>query len=143
MNILRVTASTDPSMGGPPQGITNSIAELARLGVHNELVCCDPPDAAWSGMDSFPVHAPIRGNMDLPTHPRSDLTGPQEERCSNPPDQDFRPVAKDEAMRVTGGRRGKRGARGAGFGQRRAFQPPVAGCALCLRLRGCPAGRKD
>jgi len=91
MNILRVTASTDPLMGGPPQWITNAIAELARLGVHNELVCCD---AAWSGMNSFPVHAPGRGNMDLPTHPRSDLTGPQEERCSNRSTKTFVPLPK-------------------------------------------------
>jgi glycosyltransferase involved in cell wall biosynthesis len=46
-----------PSMGGPPQGIRNSIGELARLGIHNEVVCCDTLDANWLGMDSFPVHA--------------------------------------------------------------------------------------
>lgn len=57
MNILRVTASMDPAMGGPPQGIRNSIAELERLGIRNEAVCCDAPDAAWLGKDSFPVHA--------------------------------------------------------------------------------------
>ena len=44
-------------MGGPPQGIRNSIAELERLGIHNEAVCCDAPDSAWLGKDSFPVHA--------------------------------------------------------------------------------------
>lgn len=44
-------------MGGPPQGIRNSIAELERLGIRNEAVCCDAPDAAWLGKDSFPVHA--------------------------------------------------------------------------------------
>jgi hypothetical protein len=47
----------DPAMGGPPQGIRNSIAELERLGIRNEAVCCDAPDAAWLGKDSFPVHA--------------------------------------------------------------------------------------
>jgi glycosyltransferase involved in cell wall biosynthesis len=57
MNVLRVTASMDPAMGGPPQGIRNSIAELERLGISNEAVCCDAPDAAWLGKDSFPVHA--------------------------------------------------------------------------------------
>lgn len=57
MNVLRVTASMDPAMGGPPQGIRNSIAELERLGIHNEAVCCDAPDAEWLGKDSFPVHA--------------------------------------------------------------------------------------
>jgi len=57
MNVLRVTASMDPAMGGPPQGIRNSIAELDRLGIRNEAVCCDAPDEAWLGKDSFPVHA--------------------------------------------------------------------------------------
>ena len=57
MNVLRLTASMDPAMGGPPQGIRNSIAELERLGIRNEAVCCDAPDAAWLGKDSFPVHA--------------------------------------------------------------------------------------
>ena len=57
MNVLRVTASMDPATGGPPQGIRNSIAQLVRLGISNEVVCCDAPDAAWLGKDSFPVHA--------------------------------------------------------------------------------------
>jgi len=43
-------------MGGPPQGIRNSIGELERLGIHNEVVCCDAPDAAWLGRDSFPIY---------------------------------------------------------------------------------------
>jgi hypothetical protein len=45
MNVLRVTASMDPSMGGTPKGIRNSIGELARLGIRNEVVACDPSDA--------------------------------------------------------------------------------------------------
>jgi glycosyltransferase involved in cell wall biosynthesis len=57
MNILRVTASMDPSMGGPPQGIRNSIAELERLGIRNEVVSCDAQDAAWLGQDDFSIHA--------------------------------------------------------------------------------------
>ena len=44
-------------MGGPPQGIRNSIGELERLGIRNEVVSCDAPDAAWLGQDSFPIHA--------------------------------------------------------------------------------------
>ena len=56
MNVLRVIASMDPSMGGPPQGIRNSIGELERLGIHNEVVCCDAPDAAWLGRDSFSIY---------------------------------------------------------------------------------------
>jgi len=57
MNVLRVTASMDPSMGGPPQGIRNSIGELERLCIRNEVVSCDAPDAAWLGRDDFPIHA--------------------------------------------------------------------------------------
>lgn len=57
MNVLRVTASMDPTVGGPPQGIRNSIVELERLGISSEAVCCDAPGAAWLGKDSFPVHA--------------------------------------------------------------------------------------
>ncbi len=137
MNILRVTASTDASMGGPPQGIMNSIAELGRFEIHNEVVCCDAPDAAWSGMHSFPVHAPGNGRYGLAFISKIGSDRAASRTVLQPLDQDFRLVAKAEAMRVTGGRRRKRGAggewtsrvergresgaRGAGFGQRRAF----------------------
>ena len=70
MNVLRVTASMDPAMGGPPQGIRNSIAELERLGIRNEAVCCDAPDAAWLGKDSFPVHALGPGKYGFAYTPR-------------------------------------------------------------------------
>ena len=47
----------DPAQGGPVQGIRNSIPELERLGVHNEVVCLDDPNAPFLGKYNFPVHA--------------------------------------------------------------------------------------
>ena len=47
----------DPKMGGPCQGIRNSIPELEKLGVHNQVVCLDKPAAGFLGNDNFPVHA--------------------------------------------------------------------------------------
>lgn len=47
----------DPATGGPCQGIRNSIAAMAVLGVTNEVVTVDDPDAPFLGMDVFPVHA--------------------------------------------------------------------------------------
>lgn len=57
MNLLRLIGSMNPSSGGPCQGIRNSIPELEKLGVRNEVACLDAPDAAFLGMDSFPVYA--------------------------------------------------------------------------------------
>lgn len=63
MNILRVISSMDPASGGPCQGIRNSIPELAKIGVQNEVVCLDAPSAGFLGKDSFTVHAigPAKG----------------------------------------------------------------------------------
>ncbi|WP_240735190.1 glycosyltransferase [Hymenobacter sp. UV11] len=54
----------DPSHGGPSQGIRNSIPELEKIQVHNEVVCLDSPEAFFLGKDSFPVHAlgPSKGH---------------------------------------------------------------------------------
>lgn len=57
MRILRVIASMDPASGGPCQGIRNSIPALKKLGVENEVVCLDAPDAPFIGSDPFPVTA--------------------------------------------------------------------------------------
>ncbi|MCF2501513.1 glycosyltransferase [Dyadobacter chenhuakuii] len=57
MKILRVIPSMDPSIGGPCQGIRNSIPELTKLGIENEVVCMDAQDADYLGMDSFPIKA--------------------------------------------------------------------------------------
>ncbi len=57
MNVLRVIASMNPELGGPCQGIRNSIPELAKLGVRNEVVSLDESDAFFMGKDAFPIHA--------------------------------------------------------------------------------------
>ncbi|KAA3439600.1 glycosyltransferase [Rufibacter hautae] len=57
MKILRVIGSMNPASGGPCQGIRNSIPELEKLGVSNEVVCLDSPEAAFLGKDEFTIHA--------------------------------------------------------------------------------------
>lgn len=55
--ILRVITSMNPENGGPCQGIRNSIPALKKLGVYNEVVCFDSPDASFLGSDDFTIHA--------------------------------------------------------------------------------------
>ena len=57
MNLLRVIASMDPVKGGPCQGIRNSIPEMEKLCVHNEVVSLDNPDAYFLKKDPFKIHA--------------------------------------------------------------------------------------
>lgn len=57
MNLLRIITSMDPASGGPCQGIRNSIPELEKIGVHNEVVSLDDPSMDFLGKDSFPIHA--------------------------------------------------------------------------------------
>lgn len=57
MRILRVISSMDPVHGGPCQGIRNIVPALSALGVHNEVLSFDAPDAAFLGQDPFPIHA--------------------------------------------------------------------------------------
>ena len=73
MKILRVTGSMDPAYGGPPHGIRASIREMAELGVENEVVCCDAPDAKWIGRDAFPLHALGPGRFGFSYTPRLGL----------------------------------------------------------------------
>lgn len=61
MNLLRIITSMDPASGGPCQGIRNSIPELEKLNVRNEVLCLDDPNASFVGKDPFPVHAIGRG----------------------------------------------------------------------------------
>jgi len=63
MKILRVITSMNPEHGGPCQGIRNSIPALQKLGVHNEVVSFDSPDASFLGIDNFTIHAigPAKG----------------------------------------------------------------------------------
>ncbi|TAE28697.1 MAG: glycosyltransferase [Cytophagales bacterium] len=56
MKVLRLIGSMDPLTGGPCQGIRNSIAALTTLGVYNEVVCLDAPNANYLGADPFPIH---------------------------------------------------------------------------------------
>lgn len=63
MKVLRIIASMDPASGGPCEGIRNSIPELAKLRVHNEVVSLDDPKASFLGKDPFKITAlgPGRG----------------------------------------------------------------------------------
>ncbi|CAN5430545.1 glycosyltransferase [soil metagenome] len=56
MKLLRIIPSMDPASGGPCQGIRNIIPALQRLGIQNEVVCLDPPDAEFVGKDLFTIH---------------------------------------------------------------------------------------
>ncbi|MCH6234040.1 glycosyltransferase [Cognataquiflexum rubidum] len=57
MKYLRVISSMDPASGGPCQGIRNSITELQKLGIDNQVICLDAPDALFLGKDPFPIIA--------------------------------------------------------------------------------------
>ncbi|MFP9099571.1 glycosyltransferase [Flavobacterium sp. RHBU_24] len=63
MKILRVIASMNPEAGGPCQGIRNSIPAMDALGIYNEVVSFDAPNAAFLGKDSFTINAigPAKG----------------------------------------------------------------------------------
>jgi len=63
MRILRVIVTMDPSFGGPCQGIRNSIPEQEKLGITNEVLCFDTPDAQYLGKDGFIIHTigPAKG----------------------------------------------------------------------------------
>ncbi len=56
MKLLRIIPSMNPASGGPCQGIRNIIPALKKLGIQNEVVCLDPPDAEFVGKDSFTIH---------------------------------------------------------------------------------------
>ncbi len=47
----------DPSYGGPCQGIRNIVPELEKLGVSNEVVCLNSPEAPYLANDPFRIHA--------------------------------------------------------------------------------------
>lgn len=57
MNILRIIASMDPATGGPCQGIRNSVPELKRIGLRNEIVCLDDPSSPFLSEDLCKIHA--------------------------------------------------------------------------------------
>ncbi|PWJ55984.1 glycosyltransferase involved in cell wall biosynthesis [Dyadobacter jejuensis] len=57
MKILRVIPSMDPLQGGPCQGVRNSIPELEKLNVTNEVVCFDEPSSSFIKEDNFKIYA--------------------------------------------------------------------------------------
>ena len=57
MKILRVIPSMNPKMGGPCQGIRNSIPQLKEWGVVNEVVSMDSSNEDFLNGDPFVVHA--------------------------------------------------------------------------------------
>lgn len=63
MKVLRVISTMNPINGGPSQGIRNSIYELAKLGIDNEVVSLDSPDESFIVRDDFIIHAlgPYKG----------------------------------------------------------------------------------
>lgn len=57
MRVLRVIDSMDPTLGGPGQGIRNTIPALEKIGVTCEVVALDAPDAPFLKTDPFVTHA--------------------------------------------------------------------------------------
>src|SRR5688572_17406575 len=63
MKILRVIDTMNPALGGPCQGIRNSIPALKKIGIENEVVTLDDPSAPFIASDTFKTHAlgPAKG----------------------------------------------------------------------------------
>jgi glycosyltransferase involved in cell wall biosynthesis len=57
MKILRIIPSMNPKLGGPSQGIRNSIPALRDLGIENEVVCLDNPQEPYLQDSPFAIHA--------------------------------------------------------------------------------------
>ena len=57
MKILHVLTDMDPRKGGVCQAVRTMIYGLKELGVHNEVVCMNPPEAPFLKEDLFVVHA--------------------------------------------------------------------------------------
>ena len=55
--ILHVISSTNPSAGGPIEGVRQRYQNLIKLGYITEVVCCDRPDSAWLLNYPFKVYA--------------------------------------------------------------------------------------
>ncbi|MEP7231847.1 MAG: glycosyltransferase [Ginsengibacter sp.] len=47
----------DPATGGPCQGIRNSVPDLKRIGLRNEIVCLDDPSSVFLNEDLCEIHA--------------------------------------------------------------------------------------
>ena len=63
MNILHITPIMDPKMGGVCQAVRTMIAGLREVGVDNEVVSLDEPNASFLHNDSFVIHphGPAKG----------------------------------------------------------------------------------
>jgi len=63
MRLLHIIASMDPVSGGPSQGIRTLNKAMENMGVTREVVCLDPPDSTYLGIDEFKIHAigPAKG----------------------------------------------------------------------------------
>ncbi|AUD06419.1 glycosyltransferase [Spirosoma pollinicola] len=57
MRILHVAAEIDPETGGVSQAVRTMINGLNNVGVHNEVVSVDAPDAPFIQTDPFTIHA--------------------------------------------------------------------------------------
>ena len=57
MRLLHIIGSTDPSFGGPIEGITRQASVLETLGHQREIVSLDPPDAGYLAHLPIKVHA--------------------------------------------------------------------------------------
>lgn len=57
MKLLHAISSLDPKGGGVSQALRTSIKGLARLGVNNEVVCINEPDADYLANEDFPIYA--------------------------------------------------------------------------------------
>ncbi|MVN77245.1 glycosyltransferase [Hymenobacter sp. HMF4947] len=57
MKLLHVIAEMDPAMGGVCQAVRTLVLGLEKLGVHNEVVSLDAPDAEFLVNDTFTTHA--------------------------------------------------------------------------------------
>lgn len=62
MKVLHVISSMNPVQGGTCQGIRNSIPEMQKMGIENEVVCFDATDAEYLGKDSFVIHTLGKAN---------------------------------------------------------------------------------
>lgn len=53
----------NPKQGGPCQGIRNSIPEMKKQGIENDVLCFDTPDADYLGSDAFTIYTigPAKG----------------------------------------------------------------------------------
>ncbi|WP_207435352.1 glycosyltransferase [Sabulibacter ruber] len=57
MKVLHVIPSMDPITGGPCECIRNSLPELEKLGLQNEVLCLDDPASAFIARDPLTIHA--------------------------------------------------------------------------------------